>query len=134
MVEVDILDTSNFLKIKETLTRIGDKTESLKTDKGMKNVLIPLCNILFKRKKYYIVHYKELMQLDGEDIKLTPEEYGELDYIVNLLEQWNLCKRVDGVKKDETYKLTVIKFSDKNNWIIKPQYIIGIKHDTLSSK
>jgi len=121
MVEIVLVKDDDFLKIKETLTRIG--VPSYKEKK-----LYQTCHILHKRGRYYIVHFKEMFSLDG---KVTTFDEGDLlrrNAIVRLLQQWNLCKVVDedSVKvHEELSRIKIIKFQDKDKWHLVPKYSIG---------
>lgn len=118
-VEVVLKDPEDFLKIVETLTRIGVLSNK-------DNTLTQTCHILHKRGKYAILHFKELFKLDG----VSKSEISEIDIsrrngIVNLLVQWNLCQaqELEGSLK----KTTVIPFKQKSNYILKQNYTIGQK-------
>lgn len=124
-IEVDILNADNFLKIKETLTRIGIASKKEK-------ILYSSCCLLQKQGKYYIVHFKELFALDGKPYNLTANDIQRRNSIANLLEQWGLLK----VKTPENYKdygfapisqIKVISFSDKKNWSLESKYTVGKK-------
>jgi hypothetical protein len=123
--EVEALDTNQFLKVKETLTRIG-----LPGKKGPdgRPVLWQSCHILHKKGRYYICHFKQLFQLDGRTnvTDFTDEDEDRLDYIVSLLEEWDLVKPMC-----ETYKpdvnVLVIPFADKGKWTLKQKYSVGTK-------
>jgi hypothetical protein len=123
-VEVTLEDPQNFLKIKETLTRIG---VSSKTDKK----LYQSCHILHKRGKYYIVHFKELFALDGLSDSTPEHDIGRRNTIANLLEEWGLCKIVN---RDSTKTpicpinhIKIISYSERKDWELIPKYSIGIK-------
>ena len=88
LVEVLLLNDENFLKIKETLTRIGIASRKDKK-------IYQSCHILHKQGKYYIVHFKELFMLDGKINNFDDEDKSRRNTIVNLLEEWNLIKTVD---------------------------------------
>jgi len=122
MCQIFLDDQEDFLKIKETLSRIGigSVKEGIKT-------LYPSCHILQKRGLYYIVHFKELFALDGKNFNLTFEDVFRRDAIANLLEEWGLCRIVepDLHRNDESVHLRVLKFSDKKDWNIVPKYNIG---------
>ena len=92
-VEVTLKEKEDFLKIKETLTRIGIASRKDK-------ILYQSCHILHKQGKYYIVHFKELFLLDGKQSDFTEDDKGRRNTIVNLLTEWNLLTLVD-VKKSE---------------------------------
>lgn len=129
--EVEALDTNQFLKVKETLTRIG-----LPGKKGTdgKPVLWQSCHILHKKGRYYICHFKQLFQLDGR-INVTDfsdEDEDRLDYIVALLEEWGLVKPIFETCRPDVNVL-VIPYSDKAKWNLRCKYSVGekkfIKHE-----
>lgn len=119
-VEVNLV--GNFKIIKEILERIGIAN---KKDK----ILYPSCNILHKKGKYYIVHFKELFKLDGKESTITHIDLSRRDSVVYLLTKWNFIKPVQGVIDD--YKtgeiLYILKRELKEKWQIKPKYRIGKK-------
>jgi hypothetical protein len=121
-VEVDIKTADNFLKIKETLTRMGICSERDKT-------LWQSCHILHKQKRYFIVHFKELFALDGKPSSLSEEDRARRNTIAMLLEQWGLIdiirpKLIDGDTLPPG-KIKIISFIDKENWTLVPKYTVG---------
>jgi hypothetical protein len=122
-VEIELIDKENdFLKIKETLTRIGVKSKN-------KNVLWQSCNILHKRGYYAILHFKELFALDGKETTFNDEDRIRRNAIVNLLKQWSLCKVVDETlieERDPEKPINIVKFSEKKDWDLIPKYEIGV--------
>ena len=124
LVEVTLVDAQNFLKIKETLTRIGVASRKDQT-------LYQSCHILHKRGKYYIVHFKELFGLDGHDITFDEEDLARRNTIANLLEDWGLLKIVDQSKTEEPVALMntikVLAHKEKGEWNLVPKYNIGKK-------
>ena len=122
LVEITLTDDQNFLKIKETLTRIGIPSKVDKT-------LYQSCHILQKRGKYYIVHFKELFKLDGKPSSFTADDRTNRDAIATMLERWNLLdivsNHVDFNAKADALK--IVSFSDKKNWKLVPKYTIGKK-------
>ena len=124
LVEVELTDSQNFLKIKETLTRIGVASKKDKT-------LFQSCHILHKRGKYYIVHFKELFGLDGHEITFDEEDLSRRNTIANLLEDWGLIRIVDQSKTEEPVALMstikVLNYKEKNEWNLVPKYNIGRK-------
>jgi hypothetical protein len=122
LVEVTLTDPENFLKIKETLTRIGIASKK-------ENKLYQSCHILQKKGKYYIVHFKELFGLDGHPISFSEEDLSRRNTIANLIEDWGLVQIVDQNKTEEPVCLMsdikVLKFSEKSNWILEQKYAIG---------
>lgn len=123
-VEITLKEEQDFLKIKETLTRIG-----IASKKG--NTLFQSCHILHKKGKYYIVHFKQLFALDGKKTDFSEEDRGRLNTIVCLLEDWGLLKIVDKTKTDSPKAglgaIKIISFKDKENWVLESKYNIGKK-------
>ena len=124
MVEIVLKESDDFLKVKETLTRIGVGSRKEKT-------LYQSCHILHKQSKYYIVHFKELFALDGKPYNFSDTDVARRNTISNLLEEWNLVKLVDPEKtKDPTLplnQLKILSFSEKEEWTLTPKYNIGKK-------
>tara|TARA_B100000029_G_scaffold474685_1_gene517275 strand:+ start:1394 stop:1789 length:396 start_codon:yes stop_codon:yes gene_type:complete len=124
MVEIVLKESDDFLKVKETLTRIGVASRKEKT-------LYQSCHILHKQSKYYIVHFKELFALDGKPYNFSDTDVARRNTIANLLEEWNLVKLVDVEKtKDPTLplnQLKILSFSEKEEWTLTPKYNIGKK-------
>lgn len=124
LVEVTLTSPENFLKVKETLTRMGVASAKTKT-------LYQSCHILHKRGKYYIVHFKELFGLDGHPITFSEEDLARRNAIANLLEDWGLVTIVDQNKTEEPVApmnhVKVIRFSEKSEWNLQPKYQIGNK-------
>ena len=121
-VEVTLPTPDSFLKIKETLTRIGI---SSRKDKK----LLQSCHILHKKGRYSILHFKELFILDGKHNTFTEEDHARRNTIVNLLEEWELVKIVDAEKtKDPVASLNQIKiisYKEKDDWELTVKYNIG---------
>ena len=124
MVEIVLKESDDFLKVKETLTRIGVASRKEKT-------LYQSCHILHKQSKYYIVHFKELFALDGKPYNFSDTDVARRNTISNLLEEWNLVKLVDVEKtKDPSLplnQLKILSFSEKEEWTLTPKYNIGKK-------
>jgi len=124
MVEITLKESDDFLKVKETLTRIGVASRKEKT-------LYQSCHILHKQSKYYIVHFKELFALDGKPYNFSDTDVARRNTISNLLEEWSLVKLVDQEKtKDPTLplnQLKILSFSEKEEWTLTPKYNIGKK-------
>jgi len=123
-VEIELKSDDDFLKVAETLKRIGMQVPDT-------NIIVQCCYILHKKGKYFILHQKELKRLDGEKVFITLEEYGIRNTICRLLEEWGLVTVVnkDKIKEPQTSlrKIKIIKYEDKDNWILKPNYNIGKK-------
>jgi len=124
LIEVRIAEEEDFLKIKETLTRIG--VASRKDKK-----LYQSCHILHKQGKYYIVHFKELFALDGKPSDFTSEDKGRRNTIIQLLEDWNLLKVVENERikepKAPMSQVKIIPHKDKDSWTLEAKYNIGRK-------
>jgi hypothetical protein len=124
MVEVKLRSAEDFLKIRETLTRIGVAS---RRDK----VLFQSCHILHKQGRYYIVHFKELFALDGKPTNFSDEDKARRNTIANLLAEWDLIDIVDDNRtKDPIAPLNQIKIlahKEKNEWKLEAKYNIGKK-------
>lgn len=125
-VEVEMIDNESFLKIKESLTRIG--IANMKRDK-----LTQTAHILQKRGKYYIVHFLELFALDGKDTNFVEDDKKRAWVIAQLLESWGLLKIVTEVPdeyktlKPYMFGLTIIDYKSKAEWELSAKYTIGNK-------
>jgi len=123
-IEVTLPQQENFLKVKETLTRIGisSKTE---------NKLYQSCHILHKKGKYYIVHFKELFMLDGMPTTFPESDIARRNTIANLLAEWGLVKLVETGKSKEPVVpvsyLKILPYGEKKDWELVPKYNIGRK-------
>jgi hypothetical protein len=125
LLEVTINEQDDFLKVKETLTRIG---VSSKTE----NKLWQSCHILHKKGKYYIVHFKELFLLDGLSSSMDENDLARRNTIAKLLEEWGLLKIVDSHKIKDLQaainQIKIIPHKEKHNWQLIPKYHIGKKN------
>lgn len=122
-VEVNLKDPSKFLKVKETLTRIGIASHKEKK-------LWQSCHILHKQGKYYIVHFKELFSLDGKKVDYTTEDKARRNTIAALLEDWDLVDIVKPELVDDQMSLRTIKiipFKEKGDWELIEKYNCGKK-------
>lgn len=125
MLEVLLAEPDDFLKVRETLSRIGVASRKDKT-------LYQSCHILHKRGKYYIVHFKELFALDGKNTDITDNDIFRRNTISKLLQDWGLIKIVSAPSEEEFAPLSQIKviaFKDKLNWTLETKYNIGNKKD-----
>ena len=124
MVEITFKEDDDFLKIKETLTRMGVASNRDK-------ILYQSTHILHKQGQYYIVHFKELFALDGKPTNLTKVDIERRNAIINLLQEWNLLTIV---KPDELTPMgnvgqfKIISFKEKVDWELIPKYNIGVKY------
>tara|TARA_B100001094_G_scaffold192304_1_gene186179 strand:- start:5571 stop:5939 length:369 start_codon:yes stop_codon:yes gene_type:complete len=120
-VEIKLKKPEDFLKIKETLTRMG--IPSIKEKK-----LYQSCHILHKKGKYYIVHFKELFHLDGKKSEIEEEDLQRRNLICSLLEEWELIELVDKSKIEDKLhikKIKILPFSKKEEWNLIAKYNIG---------
>lgn len=122
LVEVTFPERDDFLKIRETLSRIGVASRK-------EQELFQSCHILHKRGKYYIVHFKELFKLDGKPTNIDESDIGRRNTIINLLEQWKLISVVDKSKIVEPItplsQIKIIPFKEKSQWKLTTKYSIG---------
>ena len=123
MVEVVLNEPDDFLKVRETLTRIGVASRKEKK-------IYQSCHILHKQGKYYIVHFKELFALDGKQTNFSLNDLQRRNRIVQLLSDWGLIKVIDATKIEDLAPLNQIKvlaFRDKEEWTLESKYNIGRK-------
>ena len=122
LIEVTLAEPDDFLKVKETLTRIGIASKKDKT-------LYQSCHILHKQGKYYVVHFKQLFLLDGKKSDFTEDDKARLNTIANLLHDWELVDLVDEKKSENpTSSLSQIKIithKEKNEWTLVAKYTLG---------
>ena len=129
MLEVTIKQPDDFLKVRETLTRIGVASRKDKT-------LFQSCHILHKQGKYYITHFKELFALDGKKSTLTENDIQRRNTIALLLQDWNLIDVVNSALVENKAPLSLIKvlpFKEKNDWNLVAKYNIGKKPEDSKS-
>tara|TARA_B100000745_G_C20133579_1_gene388512 strand:+ start:679 stop:1059 length:381 start_codon:yes stop_codon:yes gene_type:complete len=122
MIEIELEQPDDFLKVKETLSRIGVASRNDRK-------LYQSCHILHKQGKYYIVHFKELFALDGKPTNFSENDEERRNTITNLLQEWGLVKIVNG-DTSETAPLNQIKvlsYVEKDEWELIPKYNIGKK-------
>ncbi len=123
MVEVSLGQPDDFLKVRETLTRIGVASRKEKK-------IYQSCHILHKQGKYYIVHFKELFALDGKNTNLSLNDIQRRNRIIQLLSDWGLIAVVDSAKITDVAPLNQIKvlsFKEKEDWTLESKYNIGKK-------
>lgn len=120
MLEISLKNSDDFLKIKETLTRMG-----IANNKD--RILYQSCHILQKQGRYFVVHFKELLKLDGRVVDITEEDLMRRNNIARCLEQWNMCSILekDEHKFTEENHFRVIPFKDKTGWQLIHKYRIG---------
>ena len=123
MVEVLLNEPDDFLKVRETLTRIGVASRKEKK-------IYQSCHILHKQGRYYLVHFKELFALDGKHANLTSNDVQRRNRIAQLLADWGLVGVVDVVRIQDIApinQINVLSFKDKGDWILETKYNIGAK-------
>ena len=121
MLEITLKEPDDFLKVRETLTRIGVASRK-------ENKLFQSCHILHKQGRYFIVHFKELFLLDGKPSNLVENDIHRRNTITTLLDDWGLCSIIDPDQAKDIAPLRQIKvipFKDKNLWELCPKYNIG---------
>lgn len=122
MIEVTLNTQDDFLKVRETLTRIGVASKK-------DNTLYQSCHILHKRGKYYITHFKELFALDGKRTDITENDFARRNSITILLQDWGLVKIVEEIRVKEPQanisQIKIISFKEKDEWNLVPKYQIG---------
>tara|TARA_R110001583_G_scaffold36124_28_gene119168 strand:+ start:702 stop:1109 length:408 start_codon:yes stop_codon:yes gene_type:complete len=123
-VEVKLLKDDDFLKVKETLTRIGISSRK-------ENKLYQSCHILHKQGRYSIMHFKELFILDGLDAEISNNDLGRRNTITCLLEEWDLLEIIDEDTVEEPQvglgQLKILPYKQKEDWDLIPKYHIGNK-------
>ena len=125
MVEVRLKQPDDFLKVRETLTRIGVASRT-------ENKLFQSCHILHKQGKYYIVHFKELFLLDGKHSDFSENDSQRRNRITKLLTDWGLVEAVSEMKEEEMCSMSQIKIlphKQKADWELIPKYSIGSNKD-----
>ena len=124
MVECTLKEPDDFLKIRETLTRIGVASRKDKT-------LFQSCHILHKQGRYFIVHFKELFALDGKPTNFSENDQARRNTITNLLSEWGLIVLVDSEKTAELTvplnQLKILAYKEKEEWTLTAKYNIGSK-------
>lgn len=122
MLEVTLNDAQDFLKVRETLSRIGIASESSKK-------LYQSCHILHKRGRYYLVHFKELFALDGKPVNFDEADMARRNKIANLLEEWELIRIIDKEKASHPMasmgKIKIVPYKEKDEWELVAKYNIG---------
>jgi len=121
-VEINLKTEEDFLKIKETLTRIGVSSRK-------ENKLYQSCHILHKRGRYAIMHFKELFEMDGLSSNISDNDIGRRNTITKLLEDWGLLNIIDSFDEDEPKvnikQIKILPYKDKDEWELVPKYHIG---------
>ena|SRR5210317_1165032 len=124
LVEVVLAEKNDFLKVRETLTRIGVAAKN-------QNILYQSCHILHKQGRYYIVHFKELFELDGKPSNMSENDIARRNTIANLMEEWGLVKLVDSSKSvvpiAPLSQIKILPHKEKDEWQLVAKYNIGKK-------
>ena len=124
LVEVRLKSEDDFLKVRETLTRIGVASKKEQT-------LYQSCHILHKQKRYFIVHFKELFALDGKPSNMSDSDVARRNTIANLLKEWDLVEILNPSQSDNPVapisQIKVLPFKEKNDWELVAKYNIGKK-------
>ena len=123
LIEIKLKDDQAFLQIKETLTRIGIPSYK-------QNELYQTAHILHKKGHYYIVHFKQLFEMDGREADINQQDLDRTYAIADLLQQWGLLTIVNQKMfgKDILSTIKVIPYKEKRQWKLIPKYKIGVKH------
>ena len=123
MLEVGLKEPDDFLKVRETLSRIGVASRKEKK-------LYQSCHILHKQGRYFIVHFKELFALDGKNTNLTTNDISRRNTIANLLKDWGLINILGEITEVAPLsQIKVLSFSEKNDWTLETKYNIGKKKE-----
>ena len=121
-VEIKLKSEDDFLKIKETLTRIGISSRKEKN-------LYQSCHILHKRGRYAIMHFKELFEMDGLESNASENDIARRNTITSLLEEWGLLSVIEPFEEDEPMvnmgQIKILSYKDKDDWELVPKYHIG---------
>ena len=121
-VEIKLKSEDDFLKVKETLTRIGISSRKEKK-------LYQSCHILHKRGRYAIMHFKELFEMDGLESNTSENDIARRNTITNLLEEWELLTVVEPFEEDEPMvnlgQIKILSYKEKGDWELIPKYHIG---------
>lgn len=123
MLEVTLPEPDNFLKVKETLTRIGIASRK-------EHKLYQSCHILHKQGRYFLVHFKELFALDGKESNLTTNDVERRNTVAVLLQDWGLLKILkasDAEPQASLSQIKVLSYKEKDEWELVPKYNIGKK-------
>ena len=124
MLEVTLKEPDDFLKVRETLSRIGVSSRKEKK-------LYQSCHILHKQGKYYIVHFKELFALDGKETNLSENDIGRRNRIASLLSDWGLVSVLGQLEPIAPLsQIKIIAFKEKNDWTLETKYNIGKSKDS----
>ena len=130
LVEVTLAEKDDFLKVRETLTRIGVAS---KKDR----ILYQSCHILHKQGRYYIVHFKELFALDGKPTDISENDLSRRNAITKLLQDWELVKVLNNKQIEEPppiflSQIKILSHKEKDEWELVPKYNIGVKKNYIN--
>lgn len=123
LIEIELKEEDDFLKVKETLTRIGVASKKDKT-------LYQSCHILHKQGRYYLMHFKELFSLDGKETDFSDDDLARRNTIALLLEEWGLIKILNpavATTKAPLNSIKILPFNQKKEWVLLAKYSIGKK-------
>jgi hypothetical protein len=124
MLEVTLNEPDDFLKVRETLSRIGVASRKERT-------LYQSCHILHKQGRYFITHFKELFALDGKQTSIASNDIARRNIIANLLQDWGLVNIVGELGEVAPLsQIKVLSYKEKNEWTLETKYSIGKKKDT----
>lgn len=123
LVEIQPIDSDTFLKVKESMTRVGFGNRS-------KKELHQICHILHKKGRYFVVHYREMQAMDAMETEMSPDDYLRRNHIAKLLQTWNLIKIINNdimlaVVEDTPISVYVLPFKEKSEWKLKQKYVMG---------
>jgi hypothetical protein len=125
LVEVELENEEAFLKVRETLTRIGIASRK-------ENKLYQSCHILHKQRRYYLVHFKEMFALDGKETDFSEEDKARRNKIICLLRDWNLLSIKDEARVKNPMasmnQIKVLSYGEKSKWTLESKYTIGRKN------
>lgn len=129
-VEIEPLDSDQFLKLKETLTRVGIPTKVV-PEGGQKPVLWQSVHVFHNRGRYFLVHFKQMFLLDGrvKSTDMTDDDFDRLESIAALLEKWGLVRCIEQMPPQKV-KVRVIPYAEKDRWDLRAKYKIGTKKET----
>ncbi|AAR90915.1 translation repressor protein [Aeromonas phage 65] len=116
MIRIGLYNPQDFLKVRETLTRIGIANRETKH-------IWQSCHIIQKNGFYYVAHFKELLRRDGRDVVMSQEDVDRCYDIAYLLEDWDLCSVIDTMERPNRFEFHVISHKEKSEWIHKSKYI-----------
>jgi hypothetical protein len=123
MLEIGLKEPDDFLKVRETLSRVGVASRKEKK-------LYQSCHILHKQGRYFIVHFKELFALDGKNTNLSTNDISRRNTITNLLKDWGLVNIISEIGEVAPLsQIKILSYAEKNDWILETKYNIGKKKE-----